>query len=177
MSKLKTNVPPVAQASDASEVVGEADARGRITSVSYTPEALMTGDNTNSRTLTLVNKGQDGSGSTNIATLALPTGTNAAAFDEKAFTLNATATNRDVVPGDILAFVSTHTGSGIADPGGTVQVEIGAVVTEGAANTSFVSEANSTTTGWFGKRPGPHPDESYALTTGPDSPSGANGPE
>jgi hypothetical protein len=96
--------------------------KGKVTSVNYAPEAAATGDNTNARTFTLVNKGASGSGTTVIATLALTTGVNLVAFDEKPFTLSATATDLLVEQGDVLALVSTHTGTGVVDPGGTVKV-------------------------------------------------------
>lgn len=96
---------------------------GKVTSVSYTPEAAATGDNTNARTFTLVNKGAAGSGTTVIATLALTTGVNLVAFDEKAATLSATAADLLVTAGDELAWVSTHTGTGVVDPGGAVVVK------------------------------------------------------
>jgi hypothetical protein len=32
-------------------------------------------------------------------------------------------------------------------------------------------------TGWFGSRPMRHPDDEYTLATGPDSPTGEDGPE
>lgn len=96
---------------------------GKVSSVTYTPEAAATGDNTNARTFTLVNKGQAGSGTTVIATLALTTGVNLVAFDEKAATLSVTASDLVVNPGDELAWVSTHTGTGVVDPGGAVVVK------------------------------------------------------
>src|SRR3954463_9087351 len=96
---------------------------GKVTSVSYVPEAAATGDNTNARTFTLVNKGTSGSGTTVIATLALTTGVNLVASDEKAFTLSATASDLLVTAGDVLALVSTHTGTGVVDPGGAVVVK------------------------------------------------------
>lgn len=126
--KLEATVPAVATAATADQVIGEAPAAGRVVSVTYTPEAASTGAaSPDSRTYTLVNKGTDGSGSTNIATLALVAGVNLVAFDEKAITLNATAANLVVAKGDILVWVSTAvTGAGgLADPGGKVQVEIG----------------------------------------------------
>ena len=95
---------------------------GKVTGVSFVPEAASTGDNTNTRTYTLVNKGASGSGSTVIATLALTTGVDLVAFDEKAATLTATAADRIVTAGDILAWVSTHSASGLVDPGGQVKV-------------------------------------------------------
>jgi len=95
---------------------------GKVTAVTYTPEAAATGDNTNARTFTLVNKGTNGSGATVIATLALTTGVNLVAFDEKAATLTATAADLLVTAGDVLSWVSTHTGTGVVDPGGSVKV-------------------------------------------------------
>ena len=96
---------------------------GKVTSVSYIPEAASTGDNTNKRTYTLVNKKQDGSGTTVIATLDLVTGVNLVAFDEKPATLSATPADLVVAQGDVLAWVSTHTASGLVDPGGAVVVK------------------------------------------------------
>lgn len=95
---------------------------GKVTAVTYTPEAAATGDNTNARTFTLVNKGTSGSGTTVIATLALTSGVNLVAFDEKSATVTATAADQLVTQGDILAWVSTATGTGVVDPGGTVKV-------------------------------------------------------
>jgi hypothetical protein len=95
---------------------------GKVTSVTYTPEAASTGDNTNKRVYTLVNKGQSGVGTTVIATLDLITGVNLVAFDEKAATLSATAADLVVAEGDELAWVSTATASGLVDPGGVVKV-------------------------------------------------------
>lgn len=105
-------------------VVGEVISTGRVTEVTFMPEAAATGDNTNYRTYTLVNKGAAGSGTTVIATLAQTTGVNLTAFDEKTITLSATAADLVVTEGDILAWVSTHTASGLADPGGVVKVTI-----------------------------------------------------
>lgn len=96
---------------------------GKVTSVSYVPEAAATGDNTNARTFTLVNKGTTGGGTTVIATLALTTGVNLVASDEKAFTLSATAADLLVTQGDVLALVSTATGTGVVDPGGAIVVK------------------------------------------------------
>lgn len=122
--KLTADTDALAVGVDSSYSVGPAPFAGTVASVTYTPPAAITGANTNSRTLTLVNKGQSGSGSTVIATLALTNGVNAAAFDETALTLSGTAANLEVAEGDVLAFVSTHVGTGIADPGGEVTVTV-----------------------------------------------------
>lgn len=127
--KLRTTVPAVTIAATTDTVVGEVDQAGRVTSVSYTPEAAITGAaSPNSRTFTLVNKGQAGAGTTTVATLAMVLGVDGVAFDEKAITLTATAADRVVAAGDVLLWVSTAVtgGGGLVDPGGVVQVEIGA---------------------------------------------------
>lgn len=124
--KLQATLPATAAGADYDQVLGEAPQTGRVTSASYTPEAAITGDTTESRTLTVVNKGAAGSGTTTIGTLAFTTGVNGVAFDERAFTLSGTAANKAVTAGDVIAAVSTHVGStGLADPGGQVRVEIG----------------------------------------------------
>lgn len=123
--KLQATIPATAAASDYDETVGEAPFAGTVTSVTYTPEANITGANTETRTLTLVNKAADGNGTTVVATLALTSGVSTTDFDEKALTLSVVAGATTVAEGDILAFVSTHSGStGLADPGGLAQVEI-----------------------------------------------------
>ena len=56
---------------------------------------------------------------------AVVNGVNPTDFNEQAMTLSAVANARDVVAGDIIAFVSTHVGStGLADPGGLVKLEL-----------------------------------------------------
>jgi hypothetical protein len=123
--KLTADTDAVSAGSDASLSIGPAPVAGTVTSVTYTPSGSgITGANTNSRTLKVVNKGQSGSGSTVVADLALTSGINATAFDEKALTLSGTAANLVVAEGDVLAFVSEHVGTGLADPGGEVQVKV-----------------------------------------------------
>ena len=114
--------PGVTIAADDSFALPPAPFDGVIASVTYTPEAAATGDNTNARTFTLVNKGQSGVGTTVMATLALVTGVNLVAFDEKSATLSVVANATTFVTGDELAWVSTHTGTGVVDPGGTVKI-------------------------------------------------------
>lgn len=125
---LEATVPAVTIAATADQVIGEAPKAGRVVSVSYTPEAAVTGAaSPDSRTLSLVNKGAAGAGTTTVASLALVAGVNLVAFDEKAITLTATAADLVVAAGDQLAWVSTAvTGAGgLVDPGGHVKVEIG----------------------------------------------------
>jgi hypothetical protein len=82
------------------------------------------GANTNSRTLNVINKGQAGAGSTSVASLALVSGTNLAAFAPSAVTLSGTANNLVVAVGDVLQIQSLAVGTGIADPGGEFEILI-----------------------------------------------------
>src|SRR5688572_11514220 len=122
--KLEATVPAVAAGATADQTIGEAPFAGTVTSASFTPEANMTGAATDKRVLTIVNKGADGNGTTVVATLDFADGITATDFNESAFTLSAVANATTVAAGDILAYVSTHAGTGIADPGGKVQLEI-----------------------------------------------------
>jgi hypothetical protein len=124
-AELVTNMPATAAAVDADQVLGEAPRAGTVIGVSYVPEAAMTGNTTESRTVRVVNRGQAGAGTTVVATLAFVSGVNGVAFDEKAITLTATLADRAVAAGDVLVWESTHVGStGLADPGGRVSVKI-----------------------------------------------------
>lgn len=123
--ELSASTEAVAAGADAAVIVGRAGFAGVVTGVTYTPEANITGDNTESRTYSLVNKGTDGNGTTVIATLPMTTGVNGVDFDEKTITLSATAADLVVADGQILAWTTTHVGStGLADPGGRVKVLI-----------------------------------------------------
>jgi len=122
--ELSATLPATATAVDYDQVVDEAPKAGTVTAITYTPEALITGADTNSRTLTVVNKGQAGAGNTVIATLALTNGVNAPAFDEKPFVLSVVAGATTVAEGDVLVAVSDSIGTGLADPGGQVSISI-----------------------------------------------------
>lgn len=123
--RITATVPATAITADYDQTVAQSHVAGVVSSVTYVPEAAVTGNTTDSRTLTLVNKGQSGAGSTVIGTLAFITGVNGVAFAEQAFTLSTTAADLVVAAGDVLAFVSTHvSATGLADPGGRVEVEI-----------------------------------------------------
>lgn len=121
------SVGPVATAgNDLSTELLVVPSDGTVTSVTYIPVSTITGAATNNRTVSLVNKGQSGGGSTVVATLTFDVGINATGSDEKAITLSATPANLNVSAGDVLLWQSTHVGTGIADPGGLVNLTISA---------------------------------------------------
>lgn len=115
---------PVATAGNDLSTAVKVVTAGNVTSVTYCPVAALTGADTNSRTINLINKGSDGSGTTVVATLALVSGVNLVAFDEKAITISSTAADYAVSAGDVLQWQSLHVGTGIVDPGGTLAIEV-----------------------------------------------------
>ena len=112
----------VATGTSKTDPVGRAPEAGYVSSVRFLPQADITGVNTNTRRLDLVNKGQDGNGSTVIATIQFNSGTNASDFDELAIPINEA--NDAVAAGDVLALTSAAVGTGLADPGGRLIVDI-----------------------------------------------------
>lgn len=123
LNNAAVNVAAVAAGVAQDNTIVEAPYAGTLASATFVPEANITGDNTNKRTFTIVNKGQTGAGTTVMATLDYVTGTNGVAFDEQPFTLSATAANRNFVQGDIIAVVEAVAGTGLANPGGRVAIE------------------------------------------------------
>lgn len=122
---IERNVPAVSTAgNDDDTILGQAPFDCTVTSVQYVPEAAITGAATNHRTVSLVNKGQAGSGTTTVASLTFDNGINATANDEKTITLSGTAANLVLAAGDTLLWRSIHVLTGIADPGGVVRVTI-----------------------------------------------------
>jgi len=123
---IKHGVAPARTiAADGSAPLFRAPFAAIISAVYFVAAALLTGADNDSRTIQLVNKGQNGAGATVIASLAFTNGISAAAFDERALTLSATAADLVVAEGDMLAVVSTHVGNGLADPGGIIEVKFG----------------------------------------------------
>lgn len=123
VARMQENVPGQATAgTDTTIIVREAPFAGTVTECTYTPNADITGVNTNTRRVALINRGQAGAGTTIVAELQFNAGVNATAGDEKTITLSATPANLVVADGDIFAWFSDAVGTGIADPGGLVEI-------------------------------------------------------
>lgn len=116
-------IAALATAVAGSLVLGEAPFDGSITSVKYIPNAAITGVNTNTRRVAVTNRGAAGAGTTEAAALQFNSGVNGVKWDAKAITLIADPAT-DVVAGDVITFDSTAIGTGLADPGGLVIVEV-----------------------------------------------------
>lgn len=96
----------------------------RVLAVSIVPQAAVTGDNTNTKNLNVINKGAAGVGTTEVANLDLVTGANLVAFDESAIPLNTTYVNGvDMTEGDTLTLQVEKVGTGVLLPNLHVQVD------------------------------------------------------
>jgi hypothetical protein len=125
VSTIRTVMGAVGTAgNDLTSPAGQAPFAGVVSAVRYIPTAALSGANTNSRTLNLYNRGQAGSGTTVVASLALLASVDLVANDEKAITLTATAADRVVAAGDTLDWESLHILTGITDPGGVLEIDI-----------------------------------------------------
>ena len=104
--------------------VGRSPVAGTVRRVSFFASATMTGAATNNRTLSCMNGGAAGTGTTSIASLNFASGTNATAQTDRVITLSATAANLVIALGDVIQWDSLAVGTGIADPGGTAEIDI-----------------------------------------------------
>jgi len=121
---LDVATPAVAQGATDSAVIGRAPFTGVVSAARFTPKAAIAGADTNTRRVSIVNRGQGGAGAAEVAARQFNAGVNGVAFDEGDLTLSATAANLNVAAGDVLEFRSAAVGTGIADPGGSITVEL-----------------------------------------------------
>lgn len=106
-------------------ILGKVPFTGTVSGAAFIPNGSVTGDDTEKRTLTIINKGSAGIGTTEVAVLDFETDNDAVALDEKAAVLSEVAGALDVTAGDILVLSSADAGeTGAADPGGLWVVTI-----------------------------------------------------
>ena len=118
-------VEPVSTAgNDLNTVICAAPFAGTVTSVTYTPLNDITGVATNNRTVSVVNAGADGAGTTEIAEEQFVSGVDAEQYVGLALTLASDEEDLAFAAGDVLVWKSTHVATGLADPGGTVTVTL-----------------------------------------------------
>jgi hypothetical protein len=120
---IEENVAALALGASDDTTLTQAPFAGTVTGVKYIADAAITGANTNTRSVSLINKGQAGAGNVVVATLQFNAGVNAPAQDDVSLTLGVAA-NLVLAEGDNLVWRSTSVGTGIADPGGLVQVSV-----------------------------------------------------
>lgn len=123
---IQTHLAPgmATAGTDDTVILDRAPFAGTVTAVTYAADSAITGANTNTRRVALINRGQAGAGTTVVAELQFDSGVNATAGDEKALTLSVVAGATTVAAGDILAWFSDAVGTGQADPGGLVSVSL-----------------------------------------------------
>lgn len=113
-------IAAVAAGADAEIVLCRAPYAGTV-AITFVPDTVLTGANTDSRTLQAFNHLQDGSGSTKMAERAFVSGQNIPAFDEGAVTAITAAQANECAAGDVISFKSLHVGAtGLASPAGLV---------------------------------------------------------
>ena len=111
----------IGRVSEVATVLSGSTPVGTVTGVTYMPDAAITGANTNTRNVQLVNVTQ---GNLVIANLQFNSGVNGVEGAESALALSGTPANLIVNLGDVLEWQSLHVGTGLADPGGEVRCTI-----------------------------------------------------
>jgi len=108
--------------STAQVIIGEVHESGTVTEVSIVMPAAAAAETTSYRIFTIQNRGTAGTGTVTIATIDTST-TGFTAYDERVATL-ATAANRLVEAGAVLAVSETVNSSGVAHNGYKVTVKV-----------------------------------------------------
>lgn len=119
--KYRVYTPVVNTTADQTTIVDSAVEAETVSSVLFIPSASVTGVATNNRQFTLYNRGT-GAGTVVVAQLVMVSGTNMTDNIPKAITLSTTSANLLLAANDVLEWESLHNNTGIADPGGLVQV-------------------------------------------------------
>lgn len=120
--RLSQRVTTVAATADQEFNVAEAPVTG-VFDVYFTPDTVLTGADTDSRTLAAYNRAS-GAGTTKSHEKAFTNGVNAAVQAKTAITVVSDAVSNVCTKGDLIALKSTHVGSsGLAMPPGLVTVE------------------------------------------------------
>src|SRR4051812_36357707 len=88
---LEASTPAAAAGASATTVIGVVTENETVTGVTYIPVSTITGAATNNRTVSVVNKGTTGVGTTVIASIIYAAGVNATGSDENDVTLSAVA--------------------------------------------------------------------------------------
>ncbi len=94
----------------------------RVTKVTYTPDAAITGDATNNMKMAIVNKGLLGVGTDEVAGLTFAAGVDGVKGDGKDITLTTTLADLIVAPGEVLQMEKTENGTGLTMPQGDLQI-------------------------------------------------------
>ncbi len=118
MPQIQKTVPAVPRNTSFPNKLQTMTVGGGVTTATYTPAANIKGQDTNTRMLSLVNKGQSGSGNQVMASVTLVNGINMTA----GVPYNVPLQNVSFQSGDEIYWDSDAIGTGLADPGGVVTV-------------------------------------------------------
>ena len=121
---IEISTEAVAQAATATLPVAIMPFTGKVNSVKVRNRAALTGADTDTRKLSLLNGGATGLGTTEVAALQFDSGTDRVALAATSLTNHATAANQNFVAGDLMVFKSAAVGDGLADGGGLLLIEI-----------------------------------------------------
>jgi hypothetical protein len=122
------NAAIAATANAGNVVVLRSPIAGTVTAVRVIPAVAQSASDTNYHDMTLINKGAAGSGTAAVATghTKATGGTAFTAFDERALTVTATAADKLLAAGDVLALVDTVGGTVTAN---VLRVEVDIALT------------------------------------------------
>lgn len=118
---VQARVPTTAAGSTGEWAIFKAPEACEITAAYIVPDSAITGADTNYMTLSIVDKGSDGTGTTAIASVDFTSGTNAAAFD--ATSLGTLGAGKTLAAGDVVSFKKAEAGSGMNMPNLLVVIE------------------------------------------------------
>lgn len=124
VTTLRIASPAVVLGANAETDIAQVPFDATVVAARYIASSAIAGADTNTRKVAIVNKGQAGAGATEVAAKTFVSGVSAAADDATAITLHATPANQIVTEGDVLVVASTFVGTGLADPGGLVEIDL-----------------------------------------------------
>lgn len=93
--------------------------RAKLNSVKWVPFAAVTGANTDSTNINIINRGTDGTGTTEIGNVDFAAGTNAAATTAKSIYAPAAGSELQMSEGSVVTATFEKVGNGLALPAGT----------------------------------------------------------
>lgn len=122
--RLSADFAEVEDGNDLHVMVGRAPFNGNVSAVKVITSEAITGADSNSRSVVVVNRGQAGAGTTVIAQLDFVSGVNTTAYMPKTVTLATTASQLMVTSGDAIDCFLSHVGTGITMVAGRVEVDV-----------------------------------------------------
>lgn len=125
VGEVRIEVAPTVLGADAAFVSSPARYAGIVSEVAYYPRAGIAATDTNTRQLTVFNRGTNGAGTKQVADKTYNVAGGALLSKRKnVITLTAVAGDKAVAVGEVFELISTHLGTGLADPGGVLIIKI-----------------------------------------------------